>query len=61
MFLIAVSAINWLAFCWFEWHFAIIPTVSALCLMHFSWAEAVEISTASTAAAESNVRLPRSR
>jgi hypothetical protein len=50
VFLIAVSAIDGLAFCGLEWYFAVIPAVSAFSLMHFSRTEAVEISAASSVA-----------
>ena len=35
---VAVSAVNWFAFCGFEWYFAFFSALCARCFVHFSWA-----------------------
>jgi hypothetical protein len=55
VFSIALFAVDWLAFGWFERHFAVLSAVSALCFVHLPWARelpwASEIAPKSAAAA----------
>jgi hypothetical protein len=32
-----ILTINWLTFCRFKWHFALIITIRTCCFVHFSW------------------------